>query len=396
MRARHPLRASLVAALCLAAVLIASCGTSISSNSSSNAPIQVGAAVGRTGYLAAVDSPLASGIQLAANYVNSQGGVDGHKLDVHVIDMASVASTGVTATNQLLNQYNADVIMTGSSSAGTAAEAPIAERRQVPMIVETVLPPNPRWVFSALPLVNNFVSAELGYASKSLHASTVGFIYSQTPYGQQASQIAQQTAAQYGIKLAVNAGVDATATDVSPLLSRIRDAGAQAILSILTGPIQLVVAKNSASLGLNMPLIMGADDPGTLQSASASYANSYLLASAPQAYPDVPIASRKAAVKAFRDQWAKQGQGLTGIVGATEGWDEVQLLVAAVKASHATKGPALRDALEKASLVGTTTDYHYSSGDHTGQQKVANPFAIGQYHGTTLKLVAPFPTSPAG
>ena len=396
MSARHPWRATFVAALCLVAVLTAACGTSISSNSSSNTPIQVGAAVGRTGYLSAVDSPLATGIQLAANTVNSQGGVEGHKLEVHIIDMASVASTGVTATNQLLNQYNADVIMTGASSAGTAAEAPIAERRQVPMIVDTVLPPNPKWVFSVLPLVNNFVSGELGFASKSLHASTVGFIYSQTPYGQQASQIAEQTAAQYGLKVAVNAGVDATATDVSPLLSRMRDAGAQVILTILTGPIQLVVAKNAASLGLNMPLVMGADDPGTLQSASASYANSYLLASAPQAYPDVPIASRKAAVKAFRDQWAKEGQGLTGIVGATGGWDEVQLLVSAVKASHATKGPALRDALEKASLVGTTTDYHYSAGDHTGQQKVANPFAIAQYHGSTLKIVSPFPTTPAG
>ena len=73
MSARHPWRVTFVAALCLVAVLTAACGTSISSNSSSNTPIQVGAAVGRTGYLSAVDSPLASGIQLAANTVNTRG-----------------------------------------------------------------------------------------------------------------------------------------------------------------------------------------------------------------------------------------------------------------------------------------------------------------------------------
>ena len=371
----------------------ASSPVAIGAQNSGGAPIEIGVAVGVTGYLAAVDGPTSEGIQLAANVLNAQGGVDGHKLNVHIVDMASVAATGVTAVNQLLNQYNVNVIMTGSSSAGTAAETPIVTSRQVPLIVNTVLPPDtdPKWVFSLLPLIDHIVGAQMNYASKEVKAGSIALLYSQTPYGQQGSAIIASTAPQMGMQVPVNLGVDATATDVSPLLAQARDANVGAVVTLLTGPIQLVLAKNATSLNLGVPVIMAADDPGVLQAASAGYSKSYVLVSPPLVYPDLPNAKRKAAVQAFRDEWDKTHKDLTGAIGAQAGWDEVQLLATAVRASHATSGEALRAALEQASLIGTTTDYAYSASDHTGQQKVPIPYAVGQYQGSTLKIVSPFP-----
>jgi branched-chain amino acid transport system substrate-binding protein len=377
----------LVLAACSPATPAASGG-----GTSAAAPIEIGVAVGTTGYLAAVDGPTSEGIQLAANALNASGGVDGHQLNVHVVDMASVAATGVTVVNQLLNQYNVNVIMTGSSSAGTAAETPIVTGRQVPLIVDTVLPPdtNPKWVFSVLPLIDHIVGAELNFASKNMKAGSIAFLYSQTPYGQQGSATVTASGPQMGMEVPVNIGVDATATDVSPLLAQARDANTSAVVTLLTGPIQLVLAKNATSLGLKVPLIMAVDDPGVLQSASGSYSNAYTLVSAPMAYPDLSNAKRKAAVQAFRAEWDKAHKDLTGAVGAQAGWDEVQLLATAIRASHATSGEALRAALESASITGTSTDYTYNATDHTGQQKVANPFAVGQFEGTSLKIVSPF------
>lgn len=361
--------------------------------STAAAPIEIGVAAGITGYLAAVDGPTAEGIQFAANALNASGGVDGHMLNVHVVDMASVAATGVTAVNQLLNQYSVSVVMTGASSAGTAAETPIVTARQVPLIVNTVLPPDtdPKWVFSILPLIDSIVGAQLAYVSKTLKAESIAFLYSQTPYGQQGSAIVNATAPQLGLNVPVNLGVDATATDVSPLLAQARDANVSAIVTLLTGPIQLVLAKNANSLGLKVPLIMATDEPGVLQSASTSYANGYSLISAPMAYPEVPNPKRKAAVQAFRAEWDKTHKDQAGAVGAQAGWDEVQLLATAIRASHATGGEALRAALESASIVGTTTDYAYNASDHTGQKKVINPFAVGRFEGPTPKIIVPFP-----
>jgi ABC-type branched-subunit amino acid transport system substrate-binding protein len=206
----------------------------------------------------------------------------------------------------------------------------------------------------------------------------------------QGSAIVTASGPQLGLSVPVNVGVDATATDVSPLLAQARDANTSAVVTLLTGPIQLVVAKNATSLGLKVPLIMATHDPGVLQAASAGDANASTLVSAPMAYPDVPNAKRKAAVQAFRTEWDKTHKDLTGAVGAQAGWDEVQLLATAIRASHATSGDALRAALAAASISGTSTDYAYSSADHAGQQNVPIPFAVGQYQGATLKIVSPF------
>jgi hypothetical protein len=64
-----------------------------------------------------------------------------------------------------------------------------------------------------------------------------------------------------------------------------------------------------------------------------------------------------------------------------------------VKASGATGGEALRSALESLRFTGTQTDYHYGTDDHTGQLRVVNPFAIGQWDGDKLTIVSPFQVS---
>ena len=389
----HRLRA-LIGLLAGITVFLTGCGGSTggTGSSSNKAPLVVGVAAGITGYLASSDGPLADGAKFAVDRVNKSGGADGHPIELHVLDVASTASTGVTVVNQLMNQYRTSVILTGALSAGTAAYTPIVGPRQVPLVTDTVLPNDPKWVVSVLPWVDHIVQREMDFASKQVHAKTVGVMYSQTPYGQQASKAIADQAGGYGLTVPVNVGVDTTSTDVSPILARIRDAKADAIITVLTGPIELVVAKNAASLGLTIPVLQATDDVSIYKSSAASYPNTYFTGIAPQFYPDVSEPKRKAADKAFMDEWSKSHSDITGVSGALAGWDEIQVLVAAVKSSHATSGEALRAALEKTSVVGTTTDYAYTASDHTGQQKTANPLYIGQFKNGTITIVQPPPT----
>lgn len=392
MRDSHRLRPHVALLMGVTFALVGCGGSTGSSSDSSKAPIEVGVAAGITGYLAASDGPLTEGVKLAVDRVNKSGGADGHQINLHVLDVASTASTGVTVVNQLMNQYNTSVILTGALSAGTAAYVPIVGPRQVPLITDTVLPTDPKWVVSVLPWVDHIVQREMDFASKDLHAKTVGVMYSQTPYGQQASKAISDQAGSYGLTVPVNVGVDTTSTDVSPILARIRDAKADAIITVLTGPIELVVAKNAASLGLSIPVIQAIDDVAIYKASAASYPNTYFTGTAPQFYPNVSDAKRKAADKAFMDEWSKSHGDITGVTGALAGWDEIQILVAAVKSSHATSGEALRAALEKTSIVGTTTDYNFTPSDHTGQQKVPNPLYIGQFKNGTITALSQPPT----
>ena len=389
-------RLSAVAVAALIALAFAATASSrpAAQGATSASPIQVGGAFALTGVLTASDTSALKGAQVAIDAINAAGGVNGHKFSFHPLDMASTASTGVSVVNQLLNQYQASVILAGSSSASTAAYASIAEARKVPIIAWSVLPPSPDWEFSILPYVGNSIRAQLQFAANNLKAKRVAFLYGQNPYGQQGSTMISALAAKYGITVTDNVGIAPTATDLTPLLARIRESNVDAVLSLLAGPIQIVMAKNQASLGMNLPTLHGQDAPSVMQAASAAYGPTYFLTIVPAAYPNIPAGPRQVATEAFLTAWKKKyGSFNPDDINAVAGWDEVQLLAKAVKASGATGGDALRAALEKLRFTGTQTDYRYGQDDHTGQLRVVNPFAIGQWHGDKLSIVSPFQVS---
>src|SRR4051794_18982051 len=68
-------------------------------------PIEVGSIAALTGYLATYDGNFLNGLKLGVKTVNEAGGAGGHQLNLHILDGASNATTGVTGVNQLLNQY---------------------------------------------------------------------------------------------------------------------------------------------------------------------------------------------------------------------------------------------------------------------------------------------------
>jgi len=350
-------------------------------------PVEVGMAIAQTGYLAANDAPINDGATLAAKHINDAGGADGRKLNLHVVDMASTAATAVTVTNQLLNQYNVGVMINGASSASTAAEAPINGQHGVPMIVASIVAPDPKWTFSTLQPVDKYVEIELGYAQKVAKATNVAVFYSQTPYGQLAGTAMAAKASSYGIKISTQLGIDTNSTDLTPQVQKARDAGAEAILDILTGPVHLVLAKNAAGLGLKIPIVMATDDTTTFTPAAASYPISFFLLRPPQLYPAVKDAKIKAADDAFVAEYKKAYGSKPGIADAGRGWDAVQMLAKAVAASHSNTGEPLRAALEKVVFAGTGTEFQFTPSDHTGQLAVPNPLVIGQYQGGSFKSV---------
>lgn len=382
-----PKRFGTVNAVLALVFVVAACGGATSGGGASKAPVEIGMAVALTGYLASSDAPLADGAKLAVNRINSSGGVDGRKFNLHVLDMASTAATAVTVTNQLLNQNNAGVMVNGSSSASTAAEAPIVAPRQVPMIVGSILPEDPKWTYSTLQPVSKQDDAELTFASKNLHASSIAILYSQTPYGQSSAKYMSEKASSYGLKIAVSLGIDTGSTDLSPQLVKVRDAGADVVLDILTGPVHLVLAKNAAGLGLKIPLVMGTDEVNIFKSSTDGYPNTYWIATPQQIYPNVANAKLKQADDAFVAAYKKEFGDRPGISNAGRGWDAIQILEKAVAASHANTGESLRAAIEHVSITGTGTEFAFTAQDHTGQSSVPNPLSIAQYQGSTFKVL---------
>jgi branched-chain amino acid transport system substrate-binding protein len=352
-------------------------------------PVQVGVAAGLTGYLAAFDGQFVTGAKLGATHVNDAGGADGHTLELHVLDDASNATTGVTDTNQLLNQYNVSVMLNGLSSAQNAAIEPILARAKVPQIVISVLPPDPVWAFQAN-LPNEKADAlELDYAKQGLHATKVAILFSHTPYGQNGAKFMAGYAQKLGLAVVFSEGVEPSATDMTGQMARLKDTGPDAVLDILTGSTHIVEAKAAATVGLTVPVVMAQDDIPTIAKATASYAQTYFIVTAVQAYPNIADPALKAACEAFLADYKKAGLDPAAMTGASFGWDAVKILAAAIAKSGATGGDALRTALETVTVQGTNTLYQFSPADHTGQTDVASALQIGALKGSAVEIAFP-------
>jgi branched-chain amino acid transport system substrate-binding protein len=350
-------------------------------------PMEIGMAVALTGYLANFDGQFIEGAKLAAKEANAAGGVDGHMVNLHVLDDASNATTGVTVTNQLLNQYNVSAMLNGLSSAQTVAIQPILAKAKVPMIVFSVLPPAPVWTFMAQIPHEKVADLQVKFAKNGLHADKIAILYSQTPYGQIGAKSLAEGAEKLGMKVVFSEGVEPSTTDVTPQLAKMKDAGPDVVLDILTGSTHIVEAKAATTVGFKAPLVMAGDDMATYQKATAAYPNVYFLAVPCQAYPNLPDPALKAAYESFFTAYKKAGLDPAAVSGATFGWDAFHILAKAVETSGTTGGEALREALEKLTVQGSNTLYKFSAADHAGQSEVGNTLQVAKVKGDSVEIV---------
>jgi branched-chain amino acid transport system substrate-binding protein len=367
---------------------LAACGGNSSSGGggTGGGTVKIGVAIGKTGYLAAVDNPFGNGVNLAVDYLNKNGGVNGKKFEVVVQDMQSNAAKAVPVTNQLINQQKVSVIIGGSTSAATAADAPIIEPRKVPMIAASVLPPNSKWIFSTLQPVAKTNQIDLDYV-KSVKATKVAVLYSQTPYGQGAAAAMGAAAKAAGMTVVASEAVETSATDVTPQLSKAKAQGAEAIIDVLSGPVHIVEAKGAATLNLDIPIVMGTDEVATFEPAAQAYPKAFLTAIAPQIHPKNNDPQIKAANEKFLPIYQAAYADKPGIGNAGRGWDSVMILAEAIKASGATTGEELRAALAKVSYTGTMSAYKFSETDLTGQGSTPNPLGIVRMNAGKLEVV---------
>src|SRR5262245_37741130 len=104
---------------------------------------KIGISAGLTGYAATVDRAWRDGVEVAAAAVNAKGGIMGRKVEVVTEDNKSEPQEAVTVYRKMISSDKVDVFLSGCVSAGNFAGAPLTVRAQIPMVLCSILPPNP-------------------------------------------------------------------------------------------------------------------------------------------------------------------------------------------------------------------------------------------------------------
>lgn len=365
-------------AVAAAATLLAACGSTTppsGGGGDQSGPIKVGALQSVTGPLAVYGLTERHAFEIAIDEVNENGGIDGRKVELVFYDPAGDTSKAVDLTRRMLQQDQVDIVVGGGTSSGIAlAMKPILQNAGVYfMSTEAadpiVAPASESPLTFATTLSTDIVTRSMFDHLKADGITKAGILGDSTAYGQAGVESAEKAAKETGVEL-VSGTYDPAATDLTPDINRLTDAGAQAWINWTSGTSGVVFMKNAATLKLTAG--------GTVM-ASFTYSNPELMTQAGDAAKGVVVAGVKAAVLAGLAADDPQRESLQGLadelksrndgpvtIYASQSYDAMMVALKSVDEAGTTEGKAVAKATEGMTFQGTQGEYKFSADDHRG------------------------------
>ena len=337
-------------------------------------PYKIGGIFAITGRASFLGEPERNSMELLAEQIYVQGGVNGHPIELVIYDTEWVATKAVLNANKLIEKDNVLAIVGPSLSGTTLAVVPIAEKAQVPLIscaasVKITVPVK-KWVFKT-PQTDVMAVAKIyeymqGQGIQKIAVLTVG-----NAFGASGRQQLLQQASDYGYTIVADERFGPKDTDMTPQLTKIRSLKPEAIICWGTNPGPAVVAKNMRQLGIEIPLYQshGVASKKFIQLAGEA-ANGVILPTGKilvaGALPDTDP-QKPTLLKYIADYEEKYKIAVSGFGGYA--WDGLEILAQALEKAGAVRAK-IRDEIERITgYVGISGIFRFSPQDHNGLNK---------------------------
>jgi branched-chain amino acid transport system substrate-binding protein len=364
-----------------AAVVSVSAGCSSGSNSAAGSssgsgsagsftgnPVIIGQEICQSGYLSATDLYLANGAKMAVDRLNKAGGILHHQVQLQTVDTQCVASNEIQLAESLIEKSHASALIGGYQSAAISGVLPIVKQAKIPFVAAGTLPLESAWGVTTFPSNTYAGEAFLGYVVSKLGAKKVGNISGDTPFGAALQADVTSEAKALGATTK-NAEVPNSATSTTPVLQQV--SGTDVIFSNTTGPINIIMAKDAANLGLKIPLIF--EDPADCAQIAAAYQPVYCEIPQAMLYPNVANAAIKANDGVLWTTYKASGGKTVNFPSVTVGADQVELIAKAMTKAGSVDGTAVNTALSALEYTGAQAEYKYQPGHTFGS---SNPYVL--------------------
>ncbi|MCW2919795.1 MAG: transporter substrate-binding protein [Actinomycetia bacterium] len=351
----------------LSLTLIAACGGTSDSGKGS---IKIGLIVSLTGNYAPLGSEDKKAVELAAEQVNAQGGLLGRKVELVSRDDKTLPDQGVLAFNDIKGKKLTAVIGPVFSNSALAVE-PLAQREKLPYLslapASEQVKPIKSYVFVAPALSVMYAERYLQYF-KAQHITKIAVAHdSKSAYAVAGYEGTKELAAKYGVQIVRDEQFETTTTDFNAVFTHVKDSGAQSLLFWGTGAPGVIVAKQYASAGLKVPLMLTGSQASKLwlgpvgQAAEGITVESSIGVVGGQ----LPAGPQKQIIEQMAGPYA-QKHGYAPPQFAQDGYSAALLLFEAIKKAGGTDHSKIQEALETLTLVTPNGKYRYSPTDHSG------------------------------
>ncbi len=295
-------------------------------------PIKLGVTEPLTGSEAGYGQDFVTGMRQATKDVNDQGGINGHPLELVVIDTQANPQLGINAVTRLVNVDKAGMFVT-AWSAVVKAQAPVANLEKILEIsVGANSPEIARlgdYVYTLFPLADVDINALAKYSATALGKKKAAVLYINNETGIDAAKIYKAMFEQSGGQVVVFEAYDPKATEFTGMLLKVRAANPDVVhIHGLLVDTPLVIAQ-MRQLGLNMQVTSysAGYNPKLLDQLGAA-AEGFIVTSLAPGVNDNPN------VQPFIDRWKKEiGRAPNGLPYIQYNYDTI--LICAKVFKHA-------------------------------------------------------------
>jgi len=341
-------------------------------------PIKLGAFFALSGPNAPIGTPTKLVAQMVVDQINKGGGINGRPIELVIGDTESDPAKAATIAKKFIFSDKVAAIIGPTSTGEGMNVKKIVEEAGVPTFM--TVGGDPPIMKETGPFTCIFKSPQRSStAVKALYAflkkknlTKAALLTASDPFGKDGAVWLEKLAPDYGITFVAKESFGPKDTDMTPQLTKIKNAGPQAIICWTIGPAGAIVAKNKAQLGIKIPLFQCHGQPGPEYIKLAGKASEGDRMPATKLMVATELADNDPQKKVIQD-FIKLYQDVYHYdkefpINTHSGyaWDAIYIVTNGLKQAG-TDPKALRSAIEQTKgYVGVSGIYNLTPEDHNG------------------------------
>jgi branched-chain amino acid transport system substrate-binding protein len=306
--------------------------------------VRIGVFMSLTGDTANFGISSTNGIKMAADEVNTAGGINGKQIELLVQDDRSDASEAATIVTKFVTQDQVHAIIGEVASSRSIAAAPIAQNAHIPMLTPSSTNPEVTkkgdYIFRSCFIDPVQGAAIAQFAAKTLNAKRGALMVARNQdYSTGLEKVITDVFTRLGGQIVVNQSYQSGDQDFNAQITSIKGANPDVIfVPGYYGDVGLF-AKQARDKGITVPLVGGDgwDSPSLYRIGGAALDGCYF---SNHYSPDDADPLVQKFVSDYKSRYGTVPDAL-----AATAYDAARIMFDAIKRANSLEGPAIRDAL---------------------------------------------------
>lgn len=301
---------------------------------SSSDEIKIGVILAETGPASTLGEAQVNTVKLLQKEIDERGEIGGKKIKLVKHDYETDDTKAVIAMDKLISD-GAVAVIGATQSGASMAILPKALEQKVPLFTLAPISTGGEYIYGMAHTPEVIAMPIIEYLEEN-GIQKVGWINASDGFGVTGLPAFETLAKDKGIEVVAHEEFDASATDMTIQLSKIKTKNPEAVIVWSRTPAAGVVARNFQSLGFDIPMIQStaAANKGFIEQVKGNSKNIHVLGSKMNVVEQLPDSEMKTQLSHFKESYTEMFEGKEPDLFAAHVYDGIQVVLQAIEEGH--------------------------------------------------------------